>query len=210
MRLRPLLRGWLHQGGFLLLVPIGVLLMVVADGVAATISAALFVAGASTMLACSALYHRVPHREARRRDQYRRVDHAAIYVAILGTYVPVCVVGLPSTWGVPLLVVVTAGAAGGVICSLIDTGPARRIAGVLYIALGWAGIVAFPTLVIESGWLPVLLLLGGGLAYTAGAIGFALNRPRLWPRVFGYHEVWHAWTLVALACHTLAVWQLTS
>lgn len=205
---RPLLRGRLHQLGVVASVPLLVVLAVSTTSAHALVAVLIYAVGLSATFGVSALYHRTPNAPARWRSILQRADHATIYLAIGGTCTPICLLGLPKAWGVPLLATVGAGVAGGIVCSLIRRRWAEITSGVLYIAVGWSALVVLPALIEHTGWTPALLVAIGGVLYTVGAVLFSRGVPRLSLRVFGYHEVWHTFTLLAAGCHFAAVWSL--
>jgi hemolysin III len=202
---RPLLRGVLHQAAFAVAVVVGALLVAHADeGVRARIAAAIFAGSVAAMLGASALYHRVTW-SPRVRPWMRRLDHAGIYLLIAGTYTPVGLLSLHGSLREIVLAVVWTGAAAAIVLKFAWVDAPKWLAAAIGIALGWVGVVALPQLVGSSGAAAVVLLGAGGLAYTAGAIVYAVRRPDPVPLVFGYHEVFHALTLVAVACQYVAI-----
>src|ERR1700712_900192 len=205
---RPLWRGRLHQLAVVVSIPMLAILAASTTSTHALIAVLIYAVGLSATFGVSALYHRTPNAPPRWRSRLQRADHATIYLAIGGTCTPVCLIGLPAAWGVPLLATVGAGVAGGIACSLIRRTWAEIISGGLYIAVGWSVVVVLPPLIIHTGWTPALLIAIGGVLYTVGAILFSREVPRLSRRVFGYHEVWHTFTLLAAGCHFAAVWLL--
>jgi len=156
------------------------------------------------MLGASALYHRVTWRP-RARLWRRRVDHAGIYVLIAGTYTPIGLLSLHGTLRTTVLAVVWSGAALATLTKFCWVAAPKWLSAVIGIALGWVGVAAMPQLAHSDGIAAVVLLGAGGLAYTAGGIVYALKRPNPVPEVFGYHELFHALTLVALACQYVAI-----
>jgi len=156
------------------------------------------------MLGTSALYHRVTWSR-RARLWMRRADHAGIFLLIAGTYTPVGLVSLHGAWRTSVLSIVWVGAAVATISKLCWVNAPKWLSAVIGVALGWVGVVALPQLAHREGLAPIILLGAGGLAYTAGAVVYARRRPDPAPRVFGYHELFHALTIVALACQYVAV-----
>lgn len=199
---RPLLRGWSHLVAFVLTVAATPALLAGARpdgralfGVYATSLAVLF--------GVSALYHRKLWRP-RPRAVMRRLDHATIFVLIAGSYTAVVGLALPWTQARTTLVIVWGGAVAGIVLQVFL--PHRRIlAAATYLALGWAAVGVAGALRAALTPTEFSLLVAGGLLYTAGAVAYATRRPRLAPRVFGYHEVFHALVIAAAACHTLLV-----
>jgi hemolysin III len=150
----------------------------------------------TAMFGTSALYHRGasnPWLQA----HMRRIDHTAIYAAIAGTYTPVCHIGIGGATGRRILLVVVLGAAFGIACAWSPWWWLRRVNMFMYVVVGWACLPAIPQLADNVGVTGAVLIVGGGVVYTVGAIVLGLRRPDPWPDVFGYHEVFHACTLVA-------------
>jgi hemolysin III len=200
---RPALRGVLHAVGFLVSCVVGVLFVAVAPA-AHALAAAVFAASASLMLGTSALYHRIIW-SPRRRLWMRRADHAGVFVLIAGTYTPVALISLHGAWRTTLLAVVWIGAAVATLAKMCWVRAPKWLSATIGIALGWVGVVALPQVSRNEGFSPLLLLAAGGVAYTAGALVYARRRPDPLPRVFGYHEVFHALTIIALACQYVAI-----
>ena len=201
---RPLLRGVLHEVAFFVALVVGVLLVIYADGTRASTAAAIFATSVVTMLGASALYHRVTW-SVRVRPWMRRVDHAGIYLLIAGTYTPVGLLTLRGTMRDVVLGVVWSGAAAAIAMKFIWVGAPKWLSAVTGVALGWAGVAAMPQVAKYAGVTAVTLLGVGGLAYTLGAVVYARRRPDPVPSVFGYHEVFHALTLVAVTCQYVAI-----
>jgi len=201
---RPLLRGVLHEIGLGVALVVGTLLIVSADGGRASVGASAFAGSVAVMLAASTLYHRVSWRP-RARLWMRRVDHAGIYILIAGTYTAVGLLSLHGVLEWVVLSIVWAGALAATIAKFCWVRSPKWVSVVVAVGLGWVGIAALPQLESTAGPAAVALLLAGGLAYTAGAIVYARRRPDPVPRVFGYHEVFHSLTLVAIACQYVAI-----
>ena len=200
---RPLLRGALHGAAFAASIAVGVLLVVFSRE-SRVLPATVFACSAALMLGTSTLYHRVTWRP-NARLWMRRADHAGIFLLIAGTYTPVALISLRGAWGMTVLIVVWSGAIAAAISTFCWVGAPKWLSALLGLALGWVGMIVLPRFAHHEGITPVILLAGGGLAYTAGALVYALKRPDPFPRVFGYHELFHALTIVALACQYVAV-----
>jgi hemolysin III len=201
--IRPLLRGALHGAGFFAAVGVGIAFVIAAHG-RDVVPALVFAASAATMLGVSTLYHRITWTPTI-RPWMRRADHAGIYLLIAGTYTPV---GLLSVHGMlqrVVLAVVWSGAAAAILTKLFWVRSPKWLSAVFGLALGWVGVIAFPQVERYSGPAAVALLAAGGIAYSAGAIVYARRKPDPFPTVFGYHELFHALTLVALACQYVAI-----
>lgn len=131
-----------------------------------------------------------------------------IYLLIAGSYVPICVVGLPRSWGIPLLSVVGGLAVLGIVVKLVAFSKLAWLSYSLYLVMGWCAVVAFPAILRSLSPLEIVLVVAGGLAYTSGLPVLLLRRPDPRPDVFGYHEVWHGCTVVAAALHFAGVTSL--
>jgi hemolysin III len=201
---KPLLRGMLHQGAFFLSLVAGPLLVAEAHGTRRTAAAAAFATSVATCFGLSALYHRVTWRPDLRLWM-RRLDHAGVYLLIAGTYTPVGLLVLSGGWRVGVLAVVWTGAAAAILLKFVWVGAPKALAAGIGIALGWVAVVALPQLVTSMDAAGVILLVIGGLLYTVGAIVYARRRPDPFPTVFGYHELFHALTIVAVACQYVAI-----
>jgi hemolysin III len=204
VELRPRLRGVSHQYAFFASVVLGAGLVAGASGPAERTSAAVFAAALATMFGISALYHRITW-PPRARRWMRRLDHAAIFLLIAGTYTPFALLALSGGWRWTILPVVWGGALAAIVLKLAWVDAPKWIAVVIGIALGWIGVVALPQLWSHTGLAGVALLVVGGVLYTAGAIVYARRRPDPVPAVFGYHELFHALVIAAAACQYVAV-----
>jgi hemolysin III len=200
---RPLLRGVLHQAGFVAACGVGIAFVAASDGRRA-LAASAFAVSAAAMLGTSALYHRITWRP-RARLWMRRADHAGIYLLIAGTYTPVGLLSLHGTLQRVVLAVVWSGCAAAILAKLCWVRAPKWLSAALGLALGWVGVAAAPELARAAGIPAVVLLGAGGLAYSAGAVVYAWRKPDPIPAVFGYHELFHALTLVALACQYVAI-----
>jgi hemolysin III len=195
---KPLMRGRLHELAFWISIPAGIALVALAQGVAAHVGAAIFAVSLSAVYGVSAAYHRGRWSE-RSRAVMQRLDHAMIFVLIAGTYTPVCLLVLRVPWAITVLALAWVGALVGIMLVVAHRAP--RLAFALYLILGWLAIIVAPQLLHGLSVAQLVLLLTGGVLYTAGAIMLAANWPDPSPRVFGYHEVWHAMGVTAGACH---------
>ncbi len=200
----PLLRGWIHAGAFLLSIPLGVALLILARPAEARAAAAIYAATLVIGFGTSAAYHRLARGPAA-RTWMRRADHSTIYLLIAGTYTPICLLVLPPAWGVPVLAVVWVGAAVGVALKLFAFDHSSGVGWALYLILGWTAVVAAPVLFDHLTGLELALIIAGGILYTVGSLVLARRRPNPSPRIFGYHEVWHVFTVLAGLCHFAAV-----
>ncbi len=196
---KPLLRGVSHEIAAVAALFAWVALAAAAHGARAAAAANVYGASLFALFGVSALYHR-PTWAPRARLVMRRLDHSAIFLLIAGTYTPLCLL-LGGRAGPTLLVAVWSGAALGLVRAIFWPRAPRWLAAALYVSLGWAVLPVLPALHLALGWGALALLGGGGLLYTLGAVIYAVRRPDPFPRVFGYHEVFHALVVAAAACH---------
>jgi len=201
---KPRLRGVFHQYAFFVSLASGTLLVVLATTTRASVAAAIYAASVSALFGVSALYHRITWTTTARR-RMRRLDHAMIFLLIAGTYTPVGLLVLHGTLATVVLAVVWGGAVAGIVLELVWTSAPRWLGGTVYLALGWVAVVATPQLFARLGVPGGLLIVAGGLAYTAGAAIYALRRPDPAPAVFGYHEVFHLLVIAGVTAHFLAI-----
>ncbi|MFP5283195.1 MAG: PAQR family membrane homeostasis protein TrhA [Actinomycetes bacterium] len=202
---KPRLRGWLHAAITPLAGAAGIVLITLATTAAGRIGGAVFLAASLLLFGTSALYHRGTWG-ARTDGVLRRLDHANIYIFIAATYTPLALQLLTGRSQTVLLVLVWAAALGGLLFRLLWLGAPRWLYTVLYIAMGWAA-VGWLRAFYQAGGVAAFTLIGvGGLLYTAGGIAYAIKKPNPWPGTFGYHEVFHAMTIVAAICHYIAVY----
>jgi hemolysin III len=203
VRVKPRLRGVLHQYAFFVSLASGTLLVLLSPTTRASVAAAIYAASVSALFGVSAIYHRVTWTGPARR-RMRRLDHAMIFLLIAGTYTPVGLLVLQGTLATVVLAVVWGGAMAGIVLELARTGP-RWLGVAVYLALGWVAVVTMPQLFVRLGIAGGLLIVAGGLVYSAGAAVYALRRPDPVPAVFGYHEVFHLLVVVGVAAHFLAI-----
>src|SRR5271165_6028911 len=197
---KPKLRGVSHQVAFFVSLGCGVGLILAASDGRARLAASIYAVAVSALLGTSALYHRVTWRPTARRWM-KRLDHSMIFVLIAGTYTPVALLALHGSLAKTILIVVWAGALGGVVFKLVWIDAPKWLFAGVYVALGLVTAAIFGELPATIGWLGVAGLAVGGLLYVVGAVIYASGRPDPAPRVFGYHEVFHALVIVAAALH---------
>jgi hemolysin III len=201
---KPRLRGVLHEWAFYLAIPLGISVGLIADTSMAKVAAAVFAGAVVCMFGMSALYHRVTWSAPWRR-WLRRVDHAGIYAMIAGSYTPFGLLVLSGGWRITVLAVVWAGAAAAILTRLLWARPPRWLPVLVGSVLGWVGVVVFPQLLTKTGLLASLLVLASGVCYTLGGFVYARRRPDPFPAVFGYHEVFHALVVCAVAVQYIVV-----
>ena len=194
----------MHAFAFVLAFPGGMLLIVQANGSEATVAATIYSVSLVLGFGASAGYHRLAKRE-RTQEIMQRLDHSMIFVLIAGSYTPICLLGLPASWGIPMLCVVWVAAAGGILLKQLAFEKLRVLEYALYPIMGWLLVIATPQLLRGMSSTALILLLTGGLLYTGGIPILARERPNPWPRTFGYHEIWHTLTVAAGACHFVTI-----
>src|SRR3990170_4346228 len=190
---RPALRGVLHLIAAGLAVAGTVLLLLVADSPSGYVGGAIFASSLMLLYGTSATYHQVRWRP-NWRQVVKRLDHAMIFVLIAGTYTPFCL-DVSLAWGIPMLSVVWGLAGAGVLLKLVWPDGPRWLSVGLYVGLGWVALVAASEVIDQYLGSPLALLILGGALYTVGGVVYAARRPDPWPRIFGYHEVFHAFVV---------------
>jgi hemolysin III len=208
--IKPRLRGVSHQWAFFVSVATGVALVLAAPSGRATAAAAIYAVSVAGLFGASALYHRINWSTAGARRWMRRLDHSMIFLLIAGTYTPFAVLALDGPLATAILVVVWTAALGGIVLKLVWIDAPKWLIALIYVAIGWVALAAFPQLLEKLGVTATAMVAAGGLLYTAGAIVYARQRPDPVPTVFGYHEIFHALVILAAALQyaVVAFWVL--
>ena len=193
---RPLLRGRFHQAGALMSVPIGIHLVTEVASPGARLAVIAYAVTCTLMFSTSAAYHRVA-QGVTARFWMRRLDHSMIFVHIAGATTPVALLGVGGTAGNVLLIASWTGAVAGAGLKMTRLTADHDPCSWVFPTLGLLPLLAVPMLGANAGWHSAALLVSAALTYTAGAVCFARKSPDPVPTVFGYHEVWHVFTLVA-------------
>lgn len=193
---RPRWRGRIHAVAVAVTLPAGIILTLVTPSGLPRVAVFVYVASLLALFSTSASYHLFTRTQRSQRTM-RQLDHAMVYVLIAGTYTPVCLLALPRNVGVAFLVGIWCAAFLGI--ALKITWRAHKISGAMYLIIGWAALVILPWAYHRAGFASLFLFALGGIVFTVGAVLFYLQRPQLRPLVFGYHEVWHVFTVVAVA-----------
>ncbi|GEA85442.1 MAG: hemolysin III family protein [Cellulomonas sp.] len=201
---KPMLRGWIHAGVSPFILAAAIVLVALSPTPAARWSNAVFGLSAVLLFGTSAIYHRGTW-SPRVAGVLRRLDHTNIFLIIAGTYTPLAVLLLPATTARNLLIVVWSGALVGLLARIFWLGAPRWVYVPVYLALGWVAVAFLPQFYRSGGAAIVWLIAAGGLAYTVGAVVYGLKKPNPSPRYFGFHEIFHALTVVAITCHYIAV-----
>jgi hemolysin III len=201
---KPRLRGVWHLWAFVVAIPVGVVLGLAAGTTRERVAASVFAGSVVAMFGASALYHRARCGPAGRR-WLRRLDHAGVFGLIAGTYTPFGLLVLSGAWRITVLAIVWGGVLAAIALRFVWISAPEWISASIGVALGWVGVVVFPQILEKTGLLGALLVLGGGLSYTLGALIYARRKPDPFPTVFGFHELFHALTILAVGLQYAAV-----
>jgi hemolysin III len=206
---RPSWRGRIHLLALGSILPLLVILAVQTEGARARAAVVVYAVGLCSMLAVSTIYHRFVHT-VRARGAWRRADHATIFAAIAGTFTAMALATLDTAKAIVATTAIWGAAIVGATAKIARIPRADHIGVVMYIAMGWAGVVLTPAVWQHGGVVPVVLLVAGGVVYTIGAGAFRRRWPTLRAATFSYHEVWHTFTIIAAGLHLAAVWTVTA
>ncbi|SJM62604.1 COG1272: Predicted membrane protein hemolysin III homolog [Agrococcus casei LMG 22410] len=200
---KPSARGWIHAITLPVALFAGLVLVAISETPAARWSTAVFAASGVILFGMSALYHRF-NWTPKSKAALRRLDHANIFILIAGTYTPMAMLALPFPKSVILLSLVWGGAVIGILLRVFILNTPRWLYVALYLLLGWAAVMYMVDLFTFSPAMAILIIVGG-LAYSVGAVAYALKRPNPSPKHFGFHEIFHTLTVVAWGCHWASV-----
>lgn len=207
---KPKLRGWLHAGTAPLALAAGVTLVALSPTAQTRIGSAVFAISALLVFTVSAIYHRGTW-SPRVQTLLQRFDHANIYLLIAGTLTPFALLLLEGADRWWMLGISWTGALAGVAMQLLWTNHPRWVSAPIYIALGWAPVMFIGDFIDgsrsygEMGVAIMVLVVAGGALYTVGAVAYGTKRPNPWPQWFGFHEVFHSFTVVAFVAHYVGV-----
>ncbi|ATL30133.1 putative membrane protein hemolysin III [Streptomyces formicae] len=201
---KPKMRGWLHAGMFPAVLISGLVLTALADSTRGRIACGIFALTACLLFGVSALYHR-GNWGPRADGVLRRLDHSNIFLIIAGTYTPLTMLLLPDAKGQWLLWGVWGAAVAGIAFRVFWVGAPRWLYTPCYIAMGWAAVFFLPDFLRTGGIAVLVLVVVGGLLYSAGGVIYGIKRPNPSPRFFGFHEVFHSLTLAAFAVHYVGI-----
>jgi len=204
VHVKPILRGWLHLGGAIVLFSLSPILLVRAHTWPQVGWVLCYVFGVGAMMITSALFHRIQWDEVQRRA-WRRADHSTIFLAISGSYLAIAGLTMHGTIRVVLLSIIGVGSGVGIAIRQLALDTPKWVNTLPYLVVGWAAVAVLPQIYRGGGPACFYLVVGGGLAYSIGAVFYGSKRPRLSPRVFGYHELFHAFTLVGAGLHFWAI-----
>ncbi len=205
---KPLMRGWLHLAMTPIALIAGIALVVLAPTMTGRIGGAVWLLAAVELFGVSAAYHR-GNWGPRTEVMLRRLDHANIFVFIAASYTPLALMLLSPSSTAVLLWIIWPTALLGVFFNLVWIDSPRWLHTALYLLMGWAALGWIGEFWANASLPAFLLIALGGLVYSAGAVVYALKKPDPWPRYFGYHEIFHACTIVAAICHFVAIALIT-
>ncbi|QJY50353.1 PAQR family membrane homeostasis protein TrhA [Pseudonocardia broussonetiae] len=203
------MRGWLHLWSFAASIAACATLIAVSAalvGGGAALATSIYSLTTLGLFGTSALYHRRTWRTARSRMIMKRLDHSMIFLFIAGTYTPVIALTMAPDRARLVLAIVWVGALAGVALKLRWPHAPSWVGVPVYLALGYVAVFVIPDLLRGGGVAALVLILTGGLLYTVGAVFYATRWPNPWPRTFGFHEFFHAATVLAAICHHVAIW----
>jgi len=202
---KPRLRGMSHLWAFYVAIAAGFVLVVLADGALQRLAAWVYGMALVAMFGASALYHRYPFKTAARRVWARRLDHSTIFLFIAGTYTPFALLAFEGAISWIVLATVWLGAALGLVLNFVWLDAPKWVSVLAYIAVGWVGVITIPQMLSGVGLPGSVLVMIGGVLYTACAIVYATHRPNPFPATFGYHEIFHALVVAAASVQFVAV-----
>jgi len=201
---KPHLRGVLHEVAFAISLVTGTVIVCLSDGPRAKVAASVYAASVVLLFGTSAAYHR-GHWGPRMHNLMSRLDHSMIFVLIAGTYTPFALLLLHGWLRWVIFGVVWGGAVAGITLRNVFRNPPRWVFVGLYLALGWVAIAVVPQILSAGGVAIFVLVICGGVFYSVGAVVYARKKPDPSPRWFGFHEIFHAFTLAAFAVHYVAI-----
>ncbi|MEO5668805.1 MAG: hemolysin III family protein [Bdellovibrionota bacterium] len=204
---KPTLRGHSHQAAFFVALGACLVLLAKTPDRRSFFAILIYTIGLTGLFGVSAIYHR-PHWGPVPRARLRRLDHAAIYLLIAGTFTPVGVLGVPGDRGIFGLKAMWILACCGIFQSLFWVTCPKWLNALLYVGVSWIALSFFSGLEVVVGDSGVTLIFVGGICYTVGALIYALRRPNPWPRTFGYHEIFHAFVVLGAFFHFIVVYRL--
>jgi hemolysin III len=197
--IKPTWRGWIHAGVLPIVIAAGIVLIVLADGVAAKVTGTVFYASSILLFGNSALYHRF-NWKPKTKLALKRIDHANIFLLIAGSYTPITWLALEREKAILLLAIIWGTAVLGIGFRIFWISAPRWLYVPIYVGMGW-GAMAFIADFMNANAAMMILILVGGLCYTVGAVVYGLKKPNPFPGKFGFHEIFHTFTVLAFMCH---------
>ncbi|MDZ4675940.1 MAG: hemolysin III family protein [Oligoflexia bacterium] len=204
---KPLLRGYLHQEAFFVALGACVLLIAKSSNQTSLLASLIYSLCLLLLFGISTVYHR-PHWNPKGRALMKRFDHSAIFLLIAGTFTPICLLALSEKDGSQLLIVIWSAALLGIIQSIFWIKAPKWFTALFYVIMGWIAIPYFHEMQLTLGINNMLLVASGGVVYTVGAVFYAMKKPNFVPGVFGYHELFHLFTIIGVILHFIVVYRL--
>jgi hemolysin III len=200
-RMQNPVRGFVHGAAAIASV-VGLVVLLAANpgGVSLTVSLAVYAGSLIAMFATSSLYHSIPWSD-RWKDRMRRLDHSAIFLVVAGTFTPIAVVALDGAWRAATLAAVWAAGIVGIVIKLVERRVRLGISVTIQNIMGWGAVISMWQIGRRLGIDTVVLIAAGGVLYTTGMVLFLTKRPRLFPRVFSAHELFHVMVVAASSVH---------
>lgn len=207
--MKPLMRGYIHQVAFFIALLACARLISHSHSNLALVSNIIYSLSLTGLYGISALYHCPFWRNHHTYVLMGKIDHAAIFILIAGTGTPVCLLGLAGKSGWMLFGIIWCIALIGILMAFSGLHRLKFIRAILYVAAGWMVFPFIPEIKSSLGTMNLWYLISGGIIYTLGALVYALKKPDLFPRVFGYHEVFHVLVVIASILHFIVIYHLT-
>jgi len=201
---KPLLRGWMHLVCFVLAIPAATVVVALASSPRGRVGALVYAVGLVALFGVSGAYHR-GRWSVTKRLLMQRLDHGTIFVMIAGSYTPLCLLVLSGWVAWTMLAAAWLMAGLGFVLAFISNPTTRIMRSALYIVMGWTSVIAAPQLLRNLSVAELVLIAIGGVLFTVGSVFLLTRWPDPFPRVFGYHEVWHALVVAAVVCHFVAI-----
>lgn len=203
LQLKPSWRGWIHLGTLPLAIAAGIVLIVLAEGPAATVTSAIFALSSWLLFGISGTYHRF-NWKPRAKVLLKRLDHANIFLLIAGTYTPIAWLALAPEKALLLLSIIWGGSLVGIAFRVLWITAPRWLYVPIYLGLGWAAVMYAGDL-FAANQATMILVAVGGIFYSLGAIVYGTKWPNPAPKTFGFHEIFHTLTVLAFISHWSAV-----
>jgi channel protein, hemolysin III family len=205
-KVKPLMRGWSHAIAAVAAVVLTIILCWLSrTDIPRMISMLVFGLSMVELYTLSAVYHIITWSPGKRRV-FRAIDHANIFVLIAGTYTPLCFNILSGWLRLTILIVIWALALIGIGTSILTIKLPRWFTAALYVGMGWVVVLAIPAFLAVIPWYAIALLFLGGVLYTIGAVVYAFKKPDPFPRIWGYHEIFHLLVIFGSAALVVCVW----
>lgn len=204
---KPHLRGHLHQEAFFVSLGAAALLIAKSSSTTAFLASFIYSLSLLIMFGTSALYHR-PNWLPESRAIMKRLDHSAIFILIAGTFTPICIYALSELEGQRLLIIIWSAAIIGILQAVFWPRAPKYLTVMFYIIMGWMALPYIEQLNAYLGTSKLWFIISGGIAYTVGAVFYAFKKPNLFPGFFGYHELFHLFTIIGATLHFIVIYQL--